>query len=169
MQPHVTSASRQAKGEVVKGLSTKSAKIIALYREGYSRSEIANYLEIRYQHARNVLVQAGYPSPQLDLAIDQDVSSGGRVSEEPPEQMRVTVGPGGRIVIPAVYRQALGIEEGDSLILRYEGDSVRVVSHSAEVKRVRDLISRHVPEGVSLVDELIAERRREAEREERGE
>jgi hypothetical protein len=31
------------------------------------------------------------------------------------------------------------------------------------------LIARHVPEGVSLVDELIAERRREAEREERGE
>ena len=133
MQSYVTATSRQAMGEVVKGLPTKSAKIIALYREGFSRSEIANYLEIRYQHARNVLVQAGYPSPQLELASDQNNSSAERTPEEPPEQMRVTVGPGGRIVIPAVYRQALGIEEGDSLILRYEGDSVRVVSHSAEV------------------------------------
>jgi len=169
MQPNAASASRRAMGEAVKGLPTKSAKIIALYREGYSRSEIAGYLEIRYQHARNVLVQAGYPSPQLDLASDQGIASTERVPEEPPEWIRVAVGPGGRIVIPAVYRQALGIEEGDSLILRYEGDSVRVVSHSAEVERVREMIARRVPEGVSLVDELIAERRREAEREERGE
>ena len=169
MQSHVASTSRQAMGGIVKGLPTKSAKIIALYREGYSRSEIANHLEIRYQHARNVLVQAGYLSPQLALVGDQDIAFSERALEELPERMRVAVGPGGRIVIPAVYRQALGIEEGDSLILRYEGDSVRVVSHSAEVERVRELIARHVPEGVSLVDELIAERRREAGREERGE
>lgn len=40
----------------VKGLPTKSAKIRALNAKGASRSEIANYLGIRYQHVRNVLV-----------------------------------------------------------------------------------------------------------------
>lgn len=44
---------------VVEGLATKSAKIRALARAGYSRREIANYLGVIYQHVRNVLVQAG--------------------------------------------------------------------------------------------------------------
>ena len=41
---------------IVKGLETKSAKIRALNAKGASRSEIATYLGIRYQHVRNVLV-----------------------------------------------------------------------------------------------------------------
>ena len=37
-------------------METKSAKIRFLYKEGFSRSEIANILNIRYQHVRNVLI-----------------------------------------------------------------------------------------------------------------
>jgi hypothetical protein len=40
-------------------LPTKSEKIRALAAAGYSRSEIANILQIRYQHVRNVLLQSG--------------------------------------------------------------------------------------------------------------
>ena len=42
--------------EIVANLSTKSAKIRALAHAGYSRSDIARLLDIRYQHVRNVLV-----------------------------------------------------------------------------------------------------------------
>lgn len=38
-------------------LSTKSAKIRAMYSDGMSRSQIAKALNIRYQHVRNVLTQ----------------------------------------------------------------------------------------------------------------
>lgn len=41
---------------IAKGLPTKSAKIRALHAKDYSRSEIALFLDIRYQHVRNVLV-----------------------------------------------------------------------------------------------------------------
>jgi hypothetical protein len=44
---------------IVEGLVTKSDKIRELAREGYSRVEISNFLAIRYQHVRNVLIQAG--------------------------------------------------------------------------------------------------------------
>ena len=37
-------------------LPTKSAKIRLLADHGVSRSEIARYLDIRYQHVRNVLI-----------------------------------------------------------------------------------------------------------------
>ena len=78
-----------------------------------------------------------------------------------PDQVRVVVGPGGRVVIPAAYRAALGIEEGNRVFMRIEGDELRVVSDETEVRQVREIIARHVPEGVSLTDELIRERRRE--------
>lgn len=40
---------------VYNDLKTKSAKIRYLHGEKFSRSQIANYLGIRYQHVRNVL------------------------------------------------------------------------------------------------------------------
>ena len=46
--------------------------------------------------------------------------------------------------------------------MRLEADELRVVEDETEVRRVREMIARHVPEGVSLVDELLRERRREA-------
>lgn len=46
----------RAMGSIVSGLKTKSDKIRTLADAGYSRTEIARYLDIRYQHVRNVLV-----------------------------------------------------------------------------------------------------------------
>lgn len=45
--------------EVTAGLSSKSDKIRALARAGYLRTEIARLLDIRYQHVRKVLTDAG--------------------------------------------------------------------------------------------------------------
>jgi hypothetical protein len=50
------------------GLPTKSAKIRALDKIGVTRSEIANYLNIRYQHVRNVLIG---PAPSHQNGTDR--------------------------------------------------------------------------------------------------
>jgi len=42
---------------IVEGLPTKSSKIRALDAAGCKRADIARFLDIRYQHVRNVLVQ----------------------------------------------------------------------------------------------------------------
>ncbi|HLW54375.1 MAG TPA: GIY-YIG nuclease family protein [Candidatus Angelobacter sp.] len=44
---------------VIQGLTTKSDKIRALNQAGYKRAEIAEILDIRYQHVRKVLLDAG--------------------------------------------------------------------------------------------------------------
>ena len=77
----------------------------------------------------------------------------------------VRVAEGGRIVIPAEYRKALGLKVGDEVILVLEGEEVHLLTPRQAIKRAQDMVRRHVPEGVSLVDELIAERRAEAARE----
>jgi AbrB family looped-hinge helix DNA binding protein len=77
----------------------------------------------------------------------------------------VRVGPKGRVVVPAEIRRELGIEEGTELMARIEGDGVVLEPRSAAIRRLQSLLS-HIPREVSLVDELIAERREEARREE---
>ncbi|HZR99383.1 MAG TPA: AbrB/MazE/SpoVT family DNA-binding domain-containing protein [Chloroflexota bacterium] len=75
---------------------------------------------------------------------------------------RTRLGSGGRIVIPAEYRNALGLHEGDVVTMRLEGNEIRLYSFKEGVRRAQALVREFVPEGVSLADELIAERRREA-------
>lgn len=78
------------------------------------------------------------------------------------KETRVTIGTGGRINLPAAHRRALGFEEGAEVILAVEGDSLRISSRRAAIRRARELVGRYVPEDVSLVEELSAERREEA-------
>jgi len=72
---------------------------------------------------------------------------------------------GGRLVIPAEIRRALGLEIGDEVIVRVEDGELRILTRGEAVKRAQDLVRRHVKGNRSLVDELSAERRAEAGRE----
>jgi len=71
----------------------------------------------------------------------------------------------GRVVIPAEYRKALGIKAGDKVILRMEDDGLRITTMKLRLERAQQRIRKYVEPGVSLVDELIAERREAAKRE----
>ena len=77
----------------------------------------------------------------------------------------VKVGPKGRVVVPAPIRRELGIEEGTELMARVEGEGIVLEPRSAAIRRLQELVTAVVPRDVSLVDELIAERREEARRE----
>ena len=72
---------------------------------------------------------------------------------------------GGRVVIPAGFRRALGLEVGDDVLLRLEEGQLRLITRRQAVKEAQELVRQYIPEGRSLVDELIAERRSEATRE----
>ena len=77
----------------------------------------------------------------------------------------IQLGAQGRVVIPAALRKALHLEQGDRLIARKVGDSLVLERREAIEKRLLDRF-RHIPQEVHLADELIAERRTEAAREE---
>ena len=71
----------------------------------------------------------------------------------------------GRIVIPASYRKALGVKAGDQVILRMEDDGLQITTMKRRIERAQRMVRKYVKPGVSLVDELIAERREAAKRE----
>jgi AbrB family looped-hinge helix DNA binding protein len=78
---------------------------------------------------------------------------------------RARIGDGGRLVIPVRLRRELGLRPGDDVVLEVEDGELRVRSLRDAIARAQAMVRRYVPEGRSLADELIAERRREAERE----
>lgn len=79
---------------------------------------------------------------------------------------KAKIGPNGRIVIPAACRKALGVGPGDELLMRIEDGELRLYTQTQAIRRIQALAKKYVPEGVSMVDELLADRRREVAREE---
>jgi len=81
------------------------------------------------------------------------------------QPQRVKIIEGGKLVIPAPMRRELGLTTGDTVVVDVADGELRVRSLPKAIARAQEILRRHVPEGVSLADELIADRRREAERE----
>lgn len=81
--------------------------------------------------------------------------------------MRLKIGEAGRIVIPAEMRAAMMVKPGDTVTAEVKDGEFRIVSPAVALKRVQAFARRWKSEnpGVSVVDELIAERREEARRE----
>lgn len=82
-----------------------------------------------------------------------------------PERLDVQVGPAGRIVIPAVYRNAMQVKEGDRLMARVVDGELRLISPAMGIRLAQKLVRETIPGNDSLVDALIEERRREFQRE----
>jgi AbrB family looped-hinge helix DNA binding protein len=76
-------------------------------------------------------------------------------------EIRTKLAEGGRIVIPAEYRQALNLHVGDEIILRLEDGALRIYTPSQAIKHAQELLRPYLPRGRSLSDELIVERRKE--------
>src|SRR5215207_417450 len=123
-------------------LPTKSAKIRALNEAGYSRTEIANFLNISYQHVRNVLVH--------DARAKGGIADPQAAPEAELRPMKLRIGPEGRVVIPAAFRERLGLKENDVLLAIYENDSIQLMTMPAAVRRAQALVRQFVPKDVSL-------------------
>jgi AbrB family looped-hinge helix DNA binding protein len=149
----------------IQGLTTVSDRIRALNRAGYSRGDIARFLGKRYKQVRNVLVGdeqvARGREPQAQAAPQRDQTSS-------PGSSKVRVGPAGQIQLPASMREALGLKEGDVLFARLEEGEIHLLTPKAAMQRAQALVRQFLPEGVSLVDELLQDRRQEVEREKQG-
>ena len=77
-------------------------------------------------------------------------------------EIKTKMGDGGRLVIPAGYRKALGLKPGDDVVLFLEEGEIRIITARQAIHRAQTLVRRYVPKGRSLSEELIRERREEA-------
>ena len=77
------------------------------------------------------------------------------------KQIKLKLGKHGQIVIPPEYLQILGLEVGDTVILRLEEGQVVIFTPRQAIRKAQELVSEYLPDERSLSDELIAERRLE--------
>lgn len=80
-------------------------------------------------------------------------------------ETRLRVSQNGRVVIPASFRKALGIEVGDEVLLSLQDNELRITTQQARIQRAQQRARRYLKPGESLVDQFLAERREEATRE----
>jgi AbrB family looped-hinge helix DNA binding protein len=84
----------------------------------------------------------------------------------PHKQIRVRVAEAGRVVIPAELRAELGIEEGQDVVFASDGKGIRITTLAEAIRQIQDYFASLAPSDVLLSEELIAEQRSEAAREE---
>ena len=79
------------------------------------------------------------------------------------KQIAVRVEKTGRILIPVNIRRELKLVEGESeVLLNVDDTGIKITTRKQALDRIRAEILRHLPAGISLADELLADRRREA-------
>jgi AbrB family looped-hinge helix DNA binding protein len=79
------------------------------------------------------------------------------------ERLDLQVGPGGRIVIPAAFRKAMQVKEGDRVMARVVDGELRVITPAMGVRLAQKMVRETIPGDDSLVDALMEDRRREVE------
>jgi AbrB family looped-hinge helix DNA binding protein len=88
------------------------------------------------------------------------------------ERHVVRISENGRLSIPARQRKQLGLEEGGTVVTRVENGELRIRPVRAVLAEVQEKVSKllaaaGIQPGTPLSEELIADRREEAVREER--
>ncbi len=133
-------------------------------------------------HAQVSRIAQGKSRPSLDLAKRIEAATEGEVTAA--ALLGVAAAEGGvrakplsdgrwfapvnataSVELPHELLEAFGFSDGDALIVRRTPEGFEVVSQRRHIRRIQDELRKLVPEGVSLADELIAERRAEAARE----
>lgn len=166
----IDAAERRQMVRIATALRTKADKIRALAAGGFSKQKIASFLDIRYQHVRNVLVRSALGSSQGPKGFAEPSASPAKPwvaegTDEQPIYGTVVIDEQGRIALPANVIAALGGEPSRPIPWRFEDGELKLMNQAAGVRFAQamcaDLAKEHRG---SWADELIAERRAEAAR-----
>jgi AbrB family looped-hinge helix DNA binding protein len=76
------------------------------------------------------------------------------------QEHRVKIGEGGRVIIPAYYRKALGVQPGDELVIRLQNGELRLFQQTKALERLRSALKEN---DVTLsVKDFLAFRRQDS-------
>jgi AbrB family looped-hinge helix DNA binding protein len=79
---------------------------------------------------------------------------------------RARIDKAGRVLIPAKLRNELELGPGDPVVLETTDDELHVRPYKKAIREAQAIIRKYIPDRErSLVDELIEQRRKDAERE----
>lgn len=145
-----------------------SDKIRALHAAGCSRGEIARLLKRSPQQVRQVLALDEARRTRQAQALgggEREQAAFDHAGVEPSRTYRLAIQTDGSIRLPAHLERDMGLRRGGVVIAEFAGDRLVLLSTATALRQAQDMVKAAVPAAVRLVDELIADRRREAARE----
>ena len=148
--------------EITRGLPTKSEKIRTLGRKGVPTADIARFLGIRYQHARNVLNDAGLQHGGMaeEMSVLETKMMPPLKNSAPPllaiwEELDSQ----GRLRFPQMFLEQARVSPGDRLFIKSTERGFEVFTMDGALARLKELAIAPARAGGSVVDEFIEERR----------
>lgn len=75
----------------------------------------------------------------------------------------LTMADNGRLVIPAPLRAHVGLGKGGRVVATVRDGAIVLEPLDVAIRRVQALVRRYVPPGDSLLDDLLAQRRADAD------
>jgi hypothetical protein len=76
-------------------------------------------------------------------------------------QLQMEVAPDGTVAIPPEVYVSMGWLAGDKLTVQVANGEIKIFSQGQAIAQAQEWVRSFVPEGRSLADELVAERRQE--------
>lgn len=71
----------------------------------------------------------------------------------------------GRVILPTELRRMLGLQKGDRVLIEADGENFVLTTARIRRRRAQALVAQHITPKDGMVDEYLAEKRQEAERE----
>lgn len=140
--------------KATENLPTKSAKIRALNALGVPRAEIARFLDIRYQHVRNVLTQ--------ERPATRGVQEMAAVYDARPDQAQVEAD--GSVRIPASIAAQLKAAPGEVLAAIHQDGGLWIATRQASRDSARRMVQAIIPKDADWMGMLCEDRQRENDR-----
>ncbi len=95
----------------------------------------------------------------------QGAAQGGAEAPVVPFEMHLQIGPDGRILIPVEFRRLMKLGPDGRVNAEWVDGELRLFSPAVALEKLQAFVARHDRGQGSVVDELLAERRREADTE----
>lgn len=90
------------------------------------------------------------------------------LAEKAQDAHKATVGPQGRLVIPAPIRKALNWEEGTVLTFEVRDGEIVVSDQLSALRQFQEYAQSLIPPGTDVLEDFLTERRAEARREDKS-
>lgn len=79
-----------------------------------------------------------------------------------PTHQTVELGAGGRLVIPAAMRAALGMKVGDRVTVELDDNQLRIYSFKEGLRQAREIIGKYLPADVDPVEDFLRWKREQS-------
>ncbi|MSO13583.1 AbrB/MazE/SpoVT family DNA-binding domain-containing protein [Rickettsiales endosymbiont of Trichoplax sp. H2] len=74
------------------------------------------------------------------------------------QEYRAIFGKNGRLIIPAPLRNKMKLNPGEEILLRYDNNSINILTIKQAVKEAQDIVMQYNKEHISLTDSLSKSR-----------